>query len=526
MRLLSRSVFLAALSLAAFDAQAKRFTLMSANVENFFDVDGVSPYEDYQQDTPEKKIERPYTARHLCTKIQNFAKVLARFQDGQGPDVVALNEIEVDHTPESTIKGTVDPSVRPAYTDADWEEFFKKLEGKKLEEWLGGELTPEQKGYPSEAWLLKGLRDAGLPPYHIAYVTHTKAEMDKGPAVKNILLTRYPILEVKGHKLESARDLLEVKLDVQGQPMTVIVNHWKSGADSLETEAVRIQNATVTRAVLDGILKADPHADVVLAGDLNSQYNQKAVVKGIEKSAINDVLKAQGDETALQRPGEADLYNLWFELPVMKRGSDVYRGYWGTLMHLIVTPGLYDNKGVQYVDNSFRVAAFEDLNLDPMLGEPRRFSRLTPEGSGFSDHLPVVADFDVTDKNSPDTFIKLVSPSKDAKLPERGRRVDYANLKRDLVPDAVKVLGELTVQQLDEHMGKVFYVTGTVLGQKPPRVKVGNNEYEIYCFDKDVMAGVNAMKEGRQIRLYGELGEYKGRRQFNIRHASWMISDR
>ena len=104
--------------------------------------------------------------------------------------------------------------------------------------------------------------------------------------------------------------------------------------------------------------------------------------------------------------------------------------------------------------------------------------------------------------------------------------MDYASLKRDLVPDAVQVLGPLTADQLNQHMTKVFFVTGTVSGQKPCRVKVGNNEFEIYCFDKDVMAGVNAMKEGSQIRLYGELDEYKGRRQFNIRHASWLISDR
>ena len=70
----------------------------------------------------------------------------------------------------------------------------------------------------------------------------------------------------------------------------------------------------------------------------------------MKTTGLNDVLRSQGNELAVRGP-QRDLYNLWFELPAPERGSDTYRGEWGTLMHLIISRGLYDFRGVQYVDN-------------------------------------------------------------------------------------------------------------------------------------------------------------------------------
>ena len=55
----------------------------------------------------------------------------------------------------------------------------------------------------------------------------------------------------------------------------------------------------------------------------------------------------------MRAPEGPDLYNLWFELPVEQRYSEVWRGRRGTLMHLLVTRGLYDAAGISYVDGSF-----------------------------------------------------------------------------------------------------------------------------------------------------------------------------
>ena len=50
---------------------------------------------------------------------------------------------------------------------------------------------------------------------------------------------------------------------------------------------------------------------------------------------MNDVLGSIGDETRVASGSTGVMwYNLWHEIPVDERGSDVFRGYWGTLMQL------------------------------------------------------------------------------------------------------------------------------------------------------------------------------------------------
>ena len=68
------------------------FTILAHNVENLFDLDGVSAYNDYK---PEY-----YGASQLQRKLANLTNLLARFGDGSGPDVVLLQEIELDRTAE------------------------------------------------------------------------------------------------------------------------------------------------------------------------------------------------------------------------------------------------------------------------------------------------------------------------------------------------------------------------------------------------------------------------------------------
>ena len=85
MRLLKLCLLVCSLALAA---QARPFMVVAYNVENLFDLDGIASYEDFQ---PSK-----YTRAHALTKLQNIARVVARFEGGKGPDVLLLCEIEVE----------------------------------------------------------------------------------------------------------------------------------------------------------------------------------------------------------------------------------------------------------------------------------------------------------------------------------------------------------------------------------------------------------------------------------------------
>ena len=76
-----------------------------------------------------------------------------------------------------------------------------------------------------------------------------------------------------------------------------------------------------------------------------------------------------------------DLYNLWFELPVEQRYSEVWRGRRGTLMHLLVTRGLYDAAGISYVDGSFNKLCVPGLNADAF-GRPLKWNFAGETGGG------------------------------------------------------------------------------------------------------------------------------------------------
>jgi hypothetical protein len=119
------------------------------------------------------------------------------------------------------------------------------------------------------------------------------------------------------------------------------------------------------------------------------------------------VLGSQGDKRSLR--STAALYNLWYELPVSQRGSEIYHGIWSSFMQMLVSRGLYDFRGVQYVDGSFGVGEFPDLNMDAR-GEPIGWSFNGLYGSGFSVHFPIYAKFITVRNNRADVYLTWPAP--------------------------------------------------------------------------------------------------------------------
>ncbi|HAC15025.1 MAG TPA: hypothetical protein DCE78_03655, partial [Bacteroidetes bacterium] len=66
------------------------YTVVVYNIENLFDADGIAVFDDYKPDV--------YTPRHVYTKISNAVSILSQFNDGNGPDILILSEVESDHT--------------------------------------------------------------------------------------------------------------------------------------------------------------------------------------------------------------------------------------------------------------------------------------------------------------------------------------------------------------------------------------------------------------------------------------------
>ena len=484
-------------------SEDRTFAIVVYNVENLHDADGVALYDDYQSAN--------YTPNHAAVKAANIAKVLARVDKGAGPAIVAFNEIELDQTPDSKVE--------------DYGAWLASVADKTLGDLLNQNPLPASvAGLPAEALLLKACADAGLTGYHVATTDERPgAHADgRGVAVRNLVFSRFPISAVRTHPTTNARAVLEVVVDVDGSPLTIFSNHWKSGASSVETEADRRANAKTQRDRINEILAADPNADFVVTGDLNSHYNQKQRYREMRTTGINDILGSQGNELAV-RGKDRPLYNLWFELPSDQRASDTYQEEWGTLMHLIVSRGLYDQNGVQYIDNSFAVMRFSGLNANA-LGLPNRWSRGKVPG-GFSDHFPLYARFKVVGEGPKDKWIALTKPSETAEGSGAPVRVETSPV--DLFAAAIKPadLPKGTDIRDGTYTGRIFYIDAPTRVNEQGHVKVtlGDLEYDVFSHNKELRDELRTrVRSGANIRFYGELGQYKGNWQFVLQGKEWL----
>lgn len=480
-------------------AAAKPFIVLVYNVENLFDADGQAAFEEYQ---PAR-----YSRQHVLTKLQNVAKVVGRFEEGRGPDIILFQEIEVDQT-----NGEAVP---------DYVAILRRYEGMKLTDMLGAKFSPEIADLPAEALLLKAMSDAGLTGYTVVRAENIKTAESQHPLSQRcVVFTRFPVKESHSHPTLDARAILEVQVEVEGNLLYLFDNHWKSGAGDPATETARRANAATLRARLDEILQADPNADVIIGGDFNSQYNQRVRYPQMKTTGINDVLGSQGNELAV-RGKQRDLYNLWFELAPEERGSDTYQGEWGTLMQMLITRGLYDYRGIQYVDNSFGVAKIAGLNMDDK-GLPVRWSSEGAAGSGFSDHFPVYAKFITVTDNRPDHYLALHNASAETGLTSVNK-VDFSKVDLEKVAITLATLPATAALRDGSYTGKILRVEGTAGQGKGLTVEVRGDIYDVWAFDKELRATLRErFKAGDPIRFYGELGQYKGRWQFIIRDESWV----
>lgn len=476
------------------------YSLVVYNVENLFDADGYAVFDDYKPDV--------YTPAHVFVKIDHIARLMARYNNGAGPDILVLSELESDHT-------------RPLLTTTrDIPAFLARYADTTLRAMLTEQFDASIGDLPSELLLVKGLADRGLIGYDISVAYGPLRDGRPSHVQKNVILSRLPIMHdlTRVHPLEDARPILETWVDVHGHPLVVFANHWKSRASDAEIEKTRVQNASVLKARLDELRAENPRVDFILGGDFNSDYNQSHRYSYMPTTGVNDVLRSVGDEAIVAAGNTESVYNLWYEVPVDQRGSDVFRGFWGTLMQIMISPGLYDYNGIQYVDNSFERGVFPGKNVHVHSGTPLRWNAFG-QGRGYSDHLPISMLFTVSDRNDTQATMSLQNPSvnDDAqwspiavswRLPEQG---EY------FVADALT--GSL---RSEDYFGEVFMIQAEVLDRF--RVDVNGERYDLYSPVFDVR-NVLADQVGKSIRFYGRLGVFRGNWQFVIESSDWVIAD-
>jgi len=232
---------------------------------------------------------------------------------------------------------------------------------------------------------------------------YSKITDKKGAPIQVAILSRYPILKKRDLQVsyeERVRNILEVEVDIEGFPLTIFVNHWKSKAyKGVESKRIKYAKALQSR-----IAKLPERKEYIVLGDFNSDYNAYLTLEDKlndtnGKTAFNDVLKTKvGDflveEYEMTQASKSVHYTLWKELPLEQRWSHKFYGKKSSLDHIVLPGQMFDGKGIDYVNNSFKV--FKRPYLFTKRGYINRWQYKNGKhrAKGYSDHLPVYAYFD------------------------------------------------------------------------------------------------------------------------------------
>lgn len=488
------------LSAAEETKASSNVSVMAFNVENLFDLDDQSIYADFPVTNT---TEHHWTPEKLAGKLQRLAEVLRTAEDGKGPSILIISELEADHSPESTISVS---------------DFLAAQKDKNYKDILKNDLSNELRGMPIEAWLVKALEDEGIKGYQV--VLGDVLDISK-EAIHCAILTRFPIKSTKQLHVQGARTIVEAEIEVAGESVYVYSNHWKSGAGDAGFEKTRIQNAGVLRNRLNEIFKVNPDANVIIGGDLNAHYNQLQRYPKMGRTGVQDVLGSQGNVekfTSTNNNGTV-LYNLWYDVETSKRYSDSYQGEWGTLMQIIISKSLANGSGVDYVGNTFGAVIIDGLTAKSKARMPNPVTLYGP-GAGVSDHFPVMATFTVYDKET-----KAAVPLKRAEVtPSEGLVEIPGPIDRSQLPRASS-LEKMTPEQISNSINDLFLIDGTFLGggKKTSAVKVGEKTYNLYLSNPKVTQSIKSVAKGSAVQWVGILHFHKNELEFEINNTNFLL---
>lgn len=183
------------------------------------------------------------------------------------------------------------------------------------------------------------------------------------------------------------RDILFVSGTIPtGDTLHVFVCHLPSRLEGvLESEDKRMFVTSVIRGKVDSIFAANNNAKIVIMGDFNDYPTNLSLLKVLRAQPISDSISSHS------------LYNLMYKMQLDGKGSNKHLGEWGALDQLIVSGNLLKMSSTLFTKQSdahIFNAGFLLENDNAYLGkQPFRTYVGFKYHDGFSDHLPVYADF-------------------------------------------------------------------------------------------------------------------------------------
>jgi len=334
--------------------------------------------------------------------------------------------------------------------------------------------------------------------YRYGAITHKR-----GAPIQVALLSRFPIQKKRELQVSYAprvRNILEVTVRVEDYPLTLFVNHWKSKSRSgYESKRVAYAKRLVKR-----LKQLPPGVEYIIMGDLNTNYDAhvslpqrlndtggRVGVNHLLHTVKNGTLLTETDMLAKPEKGH---YDLWMELPYSQRWSHKYYGKKSSIDHILLPSAMFDGKGVDYVNDSFRV--FKRNYLFGKRGFVNSWQVKAGRHTkhGYSDHLPLVATFDT----------KPYVPSENTHVQKSTKSTIDALYTVEklthpiILEDAVVVLkrGRYALIKQTPH-GRGVFVYGTVEGlEEGKRYDLEVKELGTYQGLKEVTAMVKLVAKG------------------------------
>lgn len=311
-----------------------RVTLMTYNVENFFD----------DQDDPRYPNDRETLndAAYVSAKAAAIGRVINRFENGEGPDILVLTEIESEAA-LNALKASLAPS--DAYRT---KVFFDADPNRPVPK-------PDFRGIDVAILAKLPLATGSTPRSHVIDLTEERAcDEDDG-------------------SVGSTRDALQVNFELpDGETLTVFGVHFPSGRNPIICREVAAQ------AIRDLATDLPSDQTVIIAGDFN--FN----CRDAEQTSLQQVFAGWDMPDQLDN-GCVGNGSQWFSR----------ENTWSYLDIIAQRPGAAgwsaDMRTFRLVINDFEQLFF-DQSAQTLRPKKFRLNEDNPENSGTSDHFPVAID--------------------------------------------------------------------------------------------------------------------------------------
>lgn len=180
------------------------------------------------------------------------------------------------------------------------------------------------------------------------------------------------------------RDQLVVSGSLNGEALTIIVNHWPSRrGGELLSKPNRIAAAKLARQIADSIIRLDPKNKVMIIGDLNDDPPNESVKKHIK--TYSDINRTRDDE----------MFNPMENLYKQGIGTLAWEDAWNLFDQIIMNKPFIpvDLKSGYKTFQYYKAVVFNKPYLRSDFGNFKGYPFRTYSGStytaGYSDHFPV-----------------------------------------------------------------------------------------------------------------------------------------